>query len=235
MQLAQNTTQADLQKLYRIIVRREFLKGTPLNIKAFLRYSLLFLLFPGMIFGYWVGFAITAVFCLVLIVMMSLDQMNLALICTFTWFSLALLPVCYVTWKTYSRAARTKALRLMQRDPLGANPAKAIIPHNTPLKWHNLRRKHNTLQTASIVINAPQDGVYVLLLTIPTYNGGRLLTDGPAGMCIMQKNAQKGGELSALLLYNLKEGAHEISWSITSTDDEPAPQAFLTQINCEAN
>ena len=233
MQLDQNTTQADLQKLYRIIVRREFLKGTPLNIKAFLRYSLLFLLFPGMIFGYWVGFAITAVFCLVLIVMMSLDQMNLALICTFTWFSLALLPVCYVTWKTYSRAARTKALRLMQREPLGANPAKAIIPHNTPLKWHNLRRKHNTLQTASIVINAPQDGVYVLLLTIPTYNGGRLLTDGPAGMCIMQKQVQKGQELNALQLYNLKQGAHEICWSFGVDEQSSAPEAFVTQIICK--
>jgi hypothetical protein len=51
----------------------------------------------------------------------------------------------------------------------------------------------------------------------------------------MQKNAKKGGELSALLLYNLKEGAHEISWSITSADDRPAPQSYITQINCETN
>ncbi len=235
MQLDHNTTQTDLQKLYHLIVRKEFLKGTPLNLKAFLRYTLLFLLFPGMIFGYWAGFGITAAFCLLLTIMVSLDQVSLALICVFTWFSLGLLPVCYITWKTYSRAARTRALRLMQREPLGTNPAKAITPHNTRLNWHNLRRKHNTMQTASIVINAPQDGVYVLLLTIPTYNGGRLLTDGPAGMCIMQKQVQKGKELNALQLYNLKKGAHEICWSFSVTEDTPAPDAFITQIICKTD
>lgn len=233
MQLDHNTTQADLQKLYHLIVRKEFLKGTPLNLKAFLRYTLLFLLFPGMIFGYWVGFGITAGFCLMITIMLSFDQVSLALASVFTWFSLGLLPVCYVTWKTYSRAARTRSLRLMQRDPLGANPDKAISPHNTRLKWHNLRRKHNIMQTASIVINAPQDGVYVLLLTIPAYNGGRLLTDGPAGMCIMQKQVQKGKELNALQLYNLKKGAHEICWSFSVMEDTPAPETFITQINCK--
>ena len=66
MKLDHTTTQAELRKLYAVIVRKEFLKGTPLNIKPFLRYTLLFLLFPAMIFGFWVGFGITAVFCVAL-------------------------------------------------------------------------------------------------------------------------------------------------------------------------
>ncbi len=235
MKLDNTTTQAELQTLYNTIVRKEFLKGTPLNIKAFLRYTLLFMLFPAMIFGFWVGFGVTAAFCVVLITLLAFNYVTVALVAALSWFSLGLLPVSYITMQTYRKASRTRKLRMLVREPLGANPAKACVPLNMPLKWQNLRRKNNTVKVAKITINAPQTGIYVMLLTMPDYNGARLLTDGPAGMCIMQKNAQKGGELSALLLYNLKEGAHEISWSITSTDDEPAPQAFLTQINCEAN
>jgi hypothetical protein len=55
MEINKNTSQADMQRLYAAVVKREFLKGTPLNIKAFLRYAILFLLFPGMIFGFYVG------------------------------------------------------------------------------------------------------------------------------------------------------------------------------------
>lgn len=234
MKLDNTTTQAELRKLYNVIVRKEFLKGTPLNLKAFLRYTLLFLLFPGMIMGFWVGFGITAAFCVFLITMLALDFVTVATVAALSWFSLGLLPISYVTWKTYSKASRTRKLRMLVREPLGANPAKASYPQNLPLKWQQLRRKNNTVKIAKITINAPQTGIYVLLLTMPNYNGARLLTDGPAGMCIMQKDAQKGGELSALLLYNLKEGAHEITWSITSGDNDTPPQAFITQINCEA-
>ncbi|MBR7109272.1 MAG: hypothetical protein IKC90_04465, partial [Akkermansia sp.] len=108
MKLDNTTTQAELQKLYAAIVRKEFLKGTPLNIKAFLRYTLLFLLFPAMIMGFWVGFGVTAVFCVFLITMIALDFVTVALVAVLSWFSLGLLPVSYVTWKTYSKAARTR-------------------------------------------------------------------------------------------------------------------------------
>ena len=235
MKLDNTTTQAELRKLYTAIVRKEFLKGTPLNIKPFLRYTLLFLLFPAMIFGFWVGFGITAAFCVVLIALLAVNCVTAALVAVLSWFSLGLLPIAYVTWKTYSKAAHTRKLRMMVRESLGANKAKACVPQNMQLSWKNRRNKKNTFKLASVVINAPQPGIYVLLLTMPQYNGAKLLTDGPAGMCIMQKDAKKGGELSALLLYNLNEGPHEISWSLISADDEPAPETYITQINCEAH
>lgn len=235
MKLDNNTTQAELKKLYGLIVRKEFLKGTPLNLKPFLRYTILFLLFPAMIMGYWVGYAITGAFCVFLIAMLALDYVTVALVATLSWFALGLLPISYVTLQTYRKASRTRKLRMLVREPLGAKASKACVPQDLPLKWQHTRRKNNTIKVAKITINAPQTGIYVLLLTMPNYNGARLLTDGPAGMCIMQRNAQKGGELSALMLYNLKEGAHDISWSIASSDNEEAPQAFITQINCDAH
>lgn len=234
MKLDHTTTQEDLQKLYNAIVRKEFLKGTPLNIKAFLRYTLLFLLFPGMILGFWVGFCITAVFCVFLIIMLALNCVTVAIVAALSWFSLGLLPISYVTWKTYAKAAQTKKMRLMLRESLGANPSKACVPQNMPLKWSNRRHKKQEFKVASIVINAPQTGVYVMLLTMPNYSGARLLTDGPAGMCIMQKNAEKGGELSALLLYNLKKGPHEITWSLMTERQDSAPEAYITLINTDS-
>ena len=93
MKLDNNTTQAELKKLYGLIVRKEFLKGTPLNLKPFLRYTILFLLLPAMILGYWVGYAITGAFCVFLIAMLALDYVTVALVATLSWFALGLLPI----------------------------------------------------------------------------------------------------------------------------------------------
>ncbi|MBR4310155.1 MAG: hypothetical protein IKT79_03915 [Akkermansia sp.] len=142
MKLDNTTTQAELQTLYNTIVRKEFLKGTPLNIKAFLRYTLLFMLFPAMIFGFWVGFGVTAAFCVVLITLLAFNYVTVALVAALSWFSLGLLPVSYITMQTYRKASRTRKLRMLVREPLGANPAKACVPLNMPLKWQNLRRKN---------------------------------------------------------------------------------------------
>ena len=70
MKIDTNTTQAELSRLYKAIVRQEFLKGTPLNLKFFLRYTIMFLLFPAMMLGFWVGLIITAIFCVFITVVL---------------------------------------------------------------------------------------------------------------------------------------------------------------------
>lgn len=231
MKIDTNTTQAELSRLYKAIVRQEFLKGTPLNLKFFLRYTIMFLLFPAMILGFWVGLGVTAVFCLFLVGALYWDYTSLATVSCFSWMALGLLPICYITYRTYRKAAQTKRLRLMVREPLPGKPSRACTPQNQALKWNKQRRKNNQLCVASLVLQAPEEGIYALLLSIPEYNGARLLTDGPAGVCILQKNAPKTGPLNALLLYNLKQGAHEITWSLFVEDEKQAPTAYITQIN----
>ena len=229
MEINKNTPQADMQRLYAAVVKREFLKGTPLNIKVFLRYAILFILFPGMIFGFYVGLAITAAFCGVLLTLVLTDNMQWGMTATLSWLALGLIPTIFVTIDTWRRAARTRAQRMIERAPLpGAHTAKAMTTAHTQLKWRPKKVNGNTIRIAAATVRAEQDGVYAYLLTIKNYSGSRLLTDGPAGMCLVQSTGKKGEELQALLLYRLKAGTHEICWSLQADE---SPHATLSRLN----
>lgn len=56
------TSQAELNLLVERGLRRDFLKCTPLNLKQFIPFTLLFLLFPGMVLGWRIGGLLTALF-----------------------------------------------------------------------------------------------------------------------------------------------------------------------------
>ncbi len=229
MQIDKNTSQADMQRLYTAVVKREFLRGTPLNIKAFLRYAVLFLLFPGMIFGFYVGLAVTAAFCAVLLTLVLTDNMHWGMHATLSWLALGLVPTLFLTIDTWRRAARTRALRMLERTPLpGTHAAKATVPCRMPLKWRPKQSNGSAIRIATATVRAESDGIYAFLLCIENYSGTRLLTDGPAGMCLVQSSGKKGEQLQALLLYKLKAGVHEICWSLQADE---APQTTLSRLN----
>ena len=227
MKINQNTPQADLQRLYETVVMREFLKGTPLNLRAFLRYAVLFILFPGMIFGFYVGLAVTAAFCGILLTLVLTDNMQWGMTATLSWLALGLIPTVFVTIDTWRRAARTRALRLLERVPLpGTNIAKAATQQQ--LKWRPKKSNGNTIRIADATVEVKEDGIYAFLLCIKNYSGARLITDGPIGMCLVQSEGKKGEDLQALLLYRLKSGVHEIQWSLHADE---APDTTLTRLN----
>lgn len=229
MEINKNTSQADMQRLYGAVVKREFLKGTPLNIKTFLRYAVLFILFPGMIFGFYVGLAITAAFCGVLLTLVLTDNMHWGMTATLSWLALGLLPTTFVTIDTWRRAARTRALRMIDRAPLpGANAAKAMVTLHTRLKWRPKKVNGSSIRIATATVKAENDGIYAYLLSIKNYSGSRLVTDGPAGMCLVQSTGKKGQELQALLLYRLKAGIHELCWSLQADE---SPDTTLSRLN----
>lgn len=229
MKIDKSTSQADLEKLYAAVVKREFLRGTPLNVKAFLRYAVLFLLFPGMILGFYVGLAVTAAFCGVLLTLVLTDNTHWGMTATLSWIGLGLIPTTFITINTWRSAARTRALRMLDREPLaGTNAAKATIPAHMPLKWRPKKVEGSTIRIANATVKAEQDGVYAFLLSIKNYSGTRLVTDGPAGMCLVQRVGNKGEELQALLLYRLKAGAHELLWTLHGDE---APQTTLSRLN----
>ena len=229
MQIDKNTPQADMQKLYNAVVKREFLKGTPLNIKAFLRHAVLFLLFPGMIFGFYAGLAVTAAFCGVLRTLVLTDNMQWGMTATLSWLVLGLIPTIFITIDTWRRAARTRALRMLVREPLpGANAAKTVTDAHTTLKWRPKKINGNTLRIANATVKVDDEGIYAFLLCIKNYSGARLVTDGPAGMCLVQSIGKKDDPLQALLLYRLKSGVHELTWSLHADE---SPQTTLSRLN----
>lgn len=227
MKIDQNTPQADLQRLYEAVVKREFLKGTPLNLRAFLRYAVLFILFPGMIFGFYVGLAVTAAFCGILLTLVLTDNMQWGMTATLSWLALGLIPTVFITIDTWRRAARTRALRMMERESLpGSHTAKATAQQQ--LKWRPKKSDGNYICIANATVKVEEDGIYAFLLSIKNYSGTRLITDGPAGMCLVQSEGKKGEDLQALLLYRLKAGVHELQWSLQADE---APHTTLTRLN----
>ena len=229
MEINKSTPPADLQKLYAAVVKREFLRGTPLNIKVFLRYTILFLLFPGMVFGFYAGLAITGAFCGILLTLVLTDNMQWGMTATLSWLALGLIPITFVTIDTWRRAARTRALRMMNRQPRpGLNSPQTSSPARLPLKWRPKKSNGSTIRIADTTVRAETDGIYAFLLCISNYSGARLVTDGPAGMCLLQSSGKKGEELQALMLYRLKAGTHELCWSLHADE---APQTTLSRLN----
>lgn len=227
MKIDASTPQADMQKLYAAVVKREFLRGTPLNIKAFLRYAILFILFPGMIFGFYVGLAVTAAFCAVLLTLVLTDNTQWGMTATLSWLALGLLPTIFITWDTWRRAARTRALRMTEREPLPGVHTATTAAHTT-LKWRPKQNNGGTMRICSATVTAKEDGIYAFLLTINNYSGARLITDGPAGMCLVQSSGKKGENFQALLLYRLKSGTHELYWSLMADE---SPLTTLSRLN----
>lgn len=229
MTIDQNTSQEKLEKLYRTIVRQEFLRGTPLNIKPFLRYSLLFLLFPGMVFGFWIGLGLTGAFCAVLLAFLLTDHASWGMAATCTWLCLGLIPAVFITWDTFRRARHTRNQRLMMRQPLRNCPPATCLPSCQHLQWHKQRSKHGQRMVSSIHIPIPSDGVYAFLLTIENYSGARLATDGPMGVCLVESAGKPGETLNALLLYRLKKGQHKLAWAIAHSSEPP--KAAISLLN----
>ena len=230
MKIDQNTPAADLQRLYEAVVKREFLRGTPLNLRAFLRYAVLFMLFPGMILGFYAGLAITAAFCGVLITLVVTDNMHWGMTATLSWLALGLIPTIYLTIDTWKRAAHTRAQRMLDRIPLPGNSTAPTAVTATPrsLKWRPKKVNGSTIRIATATTTADHDGIYAFLLSITNYSGSRLVTDGPMGMCLVQSEGKKGETLHALMLYRLKAGHHELQWSLHADE---APQTSLTRLN----
>lgn len=233
MEINQQTTQQELEQLYKAVVQREFLRNTPLNIKMLLRYTVLFLLFPGMRFGFRAGLLLTAVFSLGLLVLLLCGRDDWAVTAACVWFACGILVLARVCVGVWRRATATRAARMQEL------PAEASLPRNskdTPqqhsLYWQRDRR-YGRRFTTSYTADVPQSGIYAYILHVTEgMRGGRIVTHGQRGTCVVY--ATGGGKseqpFQALILYRLAAGRHELRWSIdTAADSRPA--ATLTQMN----
>ena len=104
MKIDAETSQQDLQRIYEMTLRREFLRCTPLNLKVFLRYAVLFLLFPGMLFGFKAGILVTIAFCGVLTGILIFGGETASTIAICVWLVLGLLALVRVNWGVIRRA-----------------------------------------------------------------------------------------------------------------------------------
>lgn len=226
MTITKDTPQAELLQLSDTVIKREFLKSTPLNLGKFLRYVLLYLLFPGMVFGFASGMVLTIVFCLALGGILLWGDEADASVAIYSWFAAGLVVVVLVNiiviragWTECKRRAAFRPAKAGLKHPLAS-------PANYAPRWHEKDGFH----IASIVLNAPKRGIYAIFITIPDYDGRRLITGGKVGTCTVQAEGKPGETFQALVLYRLEQGHHELSWA-TPAQFKPAPNLSLTQLN----
>ena len=219
MKIDAHTTQAQLYKLNEQVLRRDLLQSTPLNLKFFLRYLILFLLFPGMVFGYKAGMAITLAFCGALVAILFWGSEAASALAIYSWLSCGLLVLFFVTIGVIRKAWRERELRRSYRTATPGLHHAQRNPQKHALRW----RKSNTegYLSTSLVLQVPQKGIYAILLTMKNYEGAQLITQGKLGTALVYAGGGKGQDFNALALYRLEPGLHELVWAIPAKGSAP--------------
>ena len=225
MKIDAHTTQEQLLKLSEQVLRRDLLQSTPLNIKFFLRYLILFLLFPGMVFGYKVGMGITLAFCAALVGILFWGSEAASALAIYSWLSCGFLVQLFVTIGVVRKAWRERELRRSYRPATPGLHHAQRHPQKYPLRW----RKSNTegFLAAHLILQAPRRGIYAVLVTLKNYLGAQLVTQGRQGTSLVHADGGKGRDFNALVLYRLEPGLHELIWAIPEGQSPVAEVSVL--------
>lgn len=227
MKIDAHTTQEQLLKLSEQVLRRDLLQSTPLNLRFFLRYLILFLLFPGMVFGFKAGMGITLAFCGALVAILFWGSEAASAMAIYSWLSCGLLVLFFVTLGVIRKAWKEREVRRAYRAATPGLHHAQRTPQNYALRW----RKSNTegFLATHLVLNAPQRGVYAMLVTLKNYEGTQLVTQGRQGTTVVHAGGGKGQDFNALVLYRLEAGLHELIWAIPG--DVGGAASCVTQMN----
>lgn len=229
MKIDAQTTQTELEKLRESVLRRELLKSTPLNLRQFLRYLVLFLLFPGMVFGFRVGMAVTLFFCVLLGGVLVCGSPAAATVSIYSWLALGIGVLLFVQVGVIRKTVQENRRRRQCRPAGKGLKHPQNKPSDDTLRWTTYTKKEGFL-VSSFVFRAPRRGLYAFLLTVKDYDGRRILTGGVTGTVIVHAQAVPGAELQSLTLYHLEKGLHELTWAVPQAA-QGAPKATLTLLN----
>lgn len=229
MRIEEQTPQQELRQLYRQVILREARRNSPLNLRFFLRYAVLFLLFPGMLYGFRIGLLLTGAFSLLLLGFLLAGAETWGTVAVSCWFALGIIALIVVSLNVWRAAGRTRRQRQQER-PATENPGKFTpFPRQKNLHWHPMEGQDGRFRT-SLSLDAPAAGIYALLLTVDHKGGCRMITPDKKGMCVVESDGVKGGAFHTLLLYQLAKGHHELVWMADTPDARP-PRGEVTQLN----
>lgn len=231
MQIDSQTPQVALERLYRAVTRRELLKSSPLNVWWFLRFALLFLMFPGMVLGFWVGLGLTLVFCVALICLMGMDHTPEAVLATQVWLACG---GCVLVFWCGGVLYYAVALRRKRETPRPADPEQEPQPPLLPcaeekkLRWHKEVGADGVSRwVAKLRFYAPVAGIYAFYISAPEMRRRLFLSLGQQGMCTVYSSTD-GDKLQALLLYKLSAGVHTLCWTMEPHTGRYTPKTKLT-------
>lgn len=223
-----NSTQTDLENLNNAALRRELVKGTPLNLRSFLRYAVLFLIFPGMVFGFRIGLLVTAAFAAVLVGILLFGTQAASAVAIYSWLGVGLVVLLLVSIGVFRKARRTVAQRRRCRPAKPGLKHPLTNPDRHTLAWS--RDAKGEFWIARLTLRATAEGLHAVLFSIPQYDGRKIITGGVTGTNIIQSGGKPGGVFNALILYRLAKGNHELTWAVPA-GEKSAPVAEVTLLN----
>ncbi len=222
------TSQAQLMRVTEAALRRDFLLGTPLNLKAFLRIALLFMLFPGMVLGFRVGMLLTGLCAAFLMGCLFWGQEAWGVWMVRWWFIWGALTVLGVSvmvglnaWRTWQRRkpflpADDEAAAEVLRDP-----------QEHELHWQEVEGDHYECRFS---LDIPQRGIYAYLLTVDDYEGEGIGIRRPEQASFSHGEGKPSLRYNQLFLYRFEPGLHELAFYTRSLRGG-APQARFSQLN----
>ncbi len=228
MKIDRNTTQEQLLKVTDAALLRDFLKGTPLNLKAFFRIGLLFMLFPGMLLGFRIGMFITGLFAAGLMGCLFWGQEEWGVQAVRWWLITgAVLVGCvsvYVTITSWKQRGKRKLF--LAADP--TLPAEGAVrePQELPLLWYEEDGRY----VSRLVLDIPVRGLYAYLFTVDDYEGDGIGTARAQEACFSQGEGKPSLRYNQFFVYRFEPGLHELEWYTISLNGG-APQATLSQLN----
>ncbi len=207
MKIDATTPEEELERLYTAVTQREMLRGTPLNLGPFLRYTLLFLLFPGMLLGFWAGLLITMIFCSGLMVCLAMGHREFAVAAAQWWLVCGFCIVLWITWSTVNAARKTMKERRTPREAKTREEERFAQAEHEPLNWK--RCTGMPLWETQMRLQTHAAGIAALMVELKDGEKGKLLTPERRGTCCVFTETQ-AGQMRCLLLYKLEAGVHEL-------------------------
>ncbi len=228
MKIDRHTTQEQLMKVTDAALLRDFLRGTPLNLKAFFRIGLLFMLFPGMLLGFRVGMLVTGLFAAGLMGCLFWGHEDWGVQAVRWWLITgAVLVVCVSVYVSVTawKQRRKRELFLAADPSLPASEAVAD-PQELPLRW----REEAGRYVCRLVLNIPTRGLYAYLFTVDEYEGEGIGCERAQEACLSQGEGKPSLRHNQFFVYRFEPGLHELSWYTTSLKGGE-PQAVISQLN----
>ncbi len=229
VKIDRSTSQALLARVTDAALRRDFLLGTPLNIKAFLRIVLLFMLFPGMVLGFRVGMLLTGLFAALLMGCLMWGQESWGVQAVrwwFIWGGLTVLGVsvlvCVSSWRTWQRR------KLYLPAEAGAAADGALRdPQEHSLSWQEADGEHYECR---LTLDIPRRGIYAYLLTVDDYEGEGIGMRHAERACFSHGEGRPSLRYNQFFIYRFEAGLHELAF-YTKSLRGGEPRASLSQLN----
>ncbi len=228
MKIDRNTTQEQLMKVTNAALLRDFLKGTPLNLKAFFRIGVLFMLFPGMLLGFRIGMFITGLFAAGLMGCLFWGQEEWGVQAVRWWLITGVvLVVCVSVYVTITAWKERRARERFLAADASLSAADAVQdPQELPLSWQEVDGRYES----RLVLDIPRRGLYAYLFTVEDYEGDGMGCTRVKEACLSQGEGAPSLRHNHFFVYRFEPGLHELSWYTTSLKGG-APKAVISQLN----